>query len=660
ISARTDGEGVDVILNSLVGEAVSKNLSILRASGRYLELSTRNIVQNPPIGLFALHNNLSFSAINIDRLIREHPAVVGAILHELAAGIEAGTLRALPVTVFPLSEVVNAFGHMARAKHIGKIAVTLQDESGEVVSSGAEPGRFEAEATYLITGGLGGLGLTVAQWMVDEGARAVVLTGRSAASPAAQGAIERMRQIGARVVVANADVAREQDVRRLLAMIAESLPPLRGIIHAAGVLDDGIALQLDLQRLKTVMAPKVQGAWNLHTLTAHLPLEFFILFSSAASLLGSPGQANYAAANAFLDALAHHRRAHGLPALAINWGPWAEVGLAARSDRGGRLASRGIASFTPQQGLAALSLLWRDTRPQVGVMPFDLRQWSYYYPVAQTSPLLAVLASEQTVAPTRPGDLRGQSLAIRDTVLAASVDEQPTLLETYVSEQLAQVLGLTRAKVDIHRPMNTLGLDSLMAVELKNRLERDLGIPISVMELLQGPSVDQLATQVLERLAAVLPALPSVAAAPPGERTASAPLSYGQRALWFLHQLAPESAAYNVAFAARIGPGLDVPALRQTFQALVDRHAMLRTTFRAADGEPVQELHAQISVAFQEEDATAWSERTLQERLVEEAHRPFDLERGPLLRVFVFARPVGEYVLSLTAHHIVVDFWSMV
>ena len=231
---------------------------------------------------------------------------------------------------------------------------------------------FKADATYLITGGLGALGLHVARWMVDRGARSLVLSGRKGTEGAAKPALDQLRAAGARVIVARADMARREDVQRLLSEIAASHPPLRGIVHAAGVLDDGVLLQQDWERFARVMAPKIAGSWNLHSLTLDLPLDFFVLFSSASSVLGSPGQTNYAAANAFMDALAHLRRSQGLPALSINWGAWSVSGMAATLDERDqrRWAERGLVAMSPADALASLGQLL-DASLRTGGRPAD-------------------------------------------------------------------------------------------------------------------------------------------------------------------------------------------------------------------------------------------------------------------------------------------------
>ncbi len=239
------------------------------------------------------------------------------------------------------------------------------------------------DGAYLVTGGLGGLGLRLAQWLVNRGARRLVLTGRRAPSPEAAQSIRELEADGARVLIVQADVGRREDVRRLLGQIDAEMPPLCGIFHAAGVLDDGILRQQTRARFATVMAPKVEGAWNLHELTRDRPLDLFVMFSSAASLVGSPGQGNYAAANAFLDGLAHLRRAAGLPGLSINWGGWAEVGMAAELDRrqGKSRDAAGVGRIDPIHGLATLERLLGGDTAQAGVLPIDWVDFFEPFPV---------------------------------------------------------------------------------------------------------------------------------------------------------------------------------------------------------------------------------------------------------------------------------------
>jgi NAD(P)-dependent dehydrogenase (short-subunit alcohol dehydrogenase family) len=243
---------------------------------------------------------------------------------------------------------------MAQGKHIGKIVLRGEDS----VTVSMQAARLVPDATYLITGGLGGLGLAIAEWMVEKGARHLVLVGRSAPSPDARQSIERMESRGAQIRTEAVDIASSSQLAAALDRIGTTMPPLRGVFHCAAILDDGMISSLNQARFKSVFPAKVMGAIHLHDLTRRLDLDFFTMFSSVTSVLGPPGQSNYAAANAFLDSLAHHRKAHGLPGMAINWGPWSEVGMAARSERASRIGMRGLGAISPLDGTALCEMKW--------------------------------------------------------------------------------------------------------------------------------------------------------------------------------------------------------------------------------------------------------------------------------------------------------------
>jgi NAD(P)-dependent dehydrogenase (short-subunit alcohol dehydrogenase family)/acyl carrier protein len=397
------------------------------------------------------------------------------------------------------------------------------------------PLRWRTDGSYLISGGLGDLGLLVARWMVEQGARRLILLGRTRLPPRSNWssveagsrltrqitAIRELESLGACVHLASVDVADEGELSGFLDEYrAEDWPPIRGVVHAAGVLQDGLLVQLDTAALNTVLRPKVMGGWLLHRLLQDDPLDFFILFSSAGSVLGQPGQGNYAAANAFLDALAHHRQAQGRPALCINWGAWAGEGFA-DSVGGKRLAARlallGISSLAPKQGLEILGRLLGQSAIQVVAVPVNWKQFREFYSTGSASPLLSEMAREEVEVP-RPA---GRTSERRDALLAAEPAERRQLLQSYLGEQVARVLGLSPSKLDVQQPLSNLGLDSLLAVELKNRIAIDLKVNVPVVKFLHGFSVDQAVTQVLDQLAAeaanpTMPLVPAVAQ--PGEQ----------------------------------------------------------------------------------------------------------------------------------------------
>ena len=290
----TSGRGVDVALNSLAGDFVGATLSALAHHGRFVEIGKRDIWSAERVR--GLGKNISYHVVDLGATSTEDPERVGALLMRTVEAAERGDWTPLPYVAFAFHDAVAAYRFMAQGKHIGKIV--LRQESPDV--------QVLPDATYLVVGGLGGLGMEVAGWLVEKGARQLVLTARSECSPRARAGIEKMQAAGAKIFVRRADVSNQDEMAALFREIACDLPPLRGVIHAAGTLSDGALLHhQSWDRFDKVMAPKVAGAWILHELTAQMPLDFFILFSSIASVFGAPGQANHAAANAFEDGLWH-------------------------------------------------------------------------------------------------------------------------------------------------------------------------------------------------------------------------------------------------------------------------------------------------------------------------------------------------------------------
>jgi myxalamid-type polyketide synthase MxaE and MxaD len=478
---------------------------VTRAAKAVRRSSTIHLAQWPLSGLARVialeHPELRCSEVDLSW--ESSTEEMAALIEEfLANDIEAqvalhGGMRYLAriarAPLKPAAEVEGLVPAQEQSKHN---VFSLQDKSVALTAPVAGA-RFSLreEATYLITGGLGGLGLQVARWMVERGARHLVLIGRAGASESSRGAIRSLEQAGAQVVVVRADVTSTGQVATLLAQIDRDLPPLRGIIHAAGILDDGVLLQQNWQRFANVMAPKVTGAWNLHTLTLGRPLDFFVLFSSMGAVVGSPGQGNYASANAFLDGLAHYRRAQGLPALSINWGPWAEVGMAAATNqRVRRTGLRGIGAIAPQAGLQALEQLLRQPSAQIAVININ---WREFQVGAAAPSLLADLIAQE--APALPAAAL-EERRFGDAWRTAQPEEQETLLETYLREQLGRVLGSPLSALDIHQPLSNAGFDSLMAVELTAKIQNDLRVKVPITHILQGPSLRQMTTYLLEQL----------------------------------------------------------------------------------------------------------------------------------------------------------------
>ena len=391
----------------------------------------------------------------------------------------------------------------------------------------ATPLQLHSEATYLITGGLWGLGLEVAQWLARKGARHLVLLGRSKLPErtqwdGVQAGSRQARQIaglrtlesaGVHVHYASIDVANETQLRALIQDLPhQGFPAIKGIVHAASVWQNARGeslvhplVNLDTSALQEVFRPKVAGAWLLHSLFADKPLDFFVSFSSGASLFGSAAQGNYAAAGAFLDALAHSMRAQGQAALSIDWGAISETGFGATAE-GQRVheywESHGIGRITPRDVLATLELLIPQQAPQVGVLKLNWQQLQQFYPHLAQLPLVAHLIDTNITESAGEATNTSQKSSVLQSLVDAGIDrgEQQLLLESYLSEQVAGVLRVSQGKLDKEQPLTALGLDSLMAIELRNRIERELQVHISIVAFLQGPSIRQFAIQLLEQL----------------------------------------------------------------------------------------------------------------------------------------------------------------
>ncbi|WP_158884798.1 type I polyketide synthase [Amycolatopsis anabasis] len=491
--AATHGQGVDVVLNTLAGPAIQRNLELLAPYGRYLELTKKDIVGDGRLALRALGRNISFHVVDVADMGRSDPKRVSAIVREVLRHLETGDLAPLPYRTFPAGDAAGAFRHLARAKHIGKVLLSFQDETAAVSPPAARPRRavVRPDATYLVTGGLGGIGAKIAEWLADRGARYLFLLGRSPLDASADqervAAIEAWKRTGAEVRYEAVDVADEAAMRSVLDGIARrGWPPIRGVLHAAGVHAYHPIGELDAAKISAVLRPKVTGSLVLDRLLRGTPLDFFVLFSSASALLSSPLLGGYAAANAFLDGLAHHRRRRGEPATSVNWGAWASVGMASRALReANRSLPAGTGDFEPATGLAILERLLGDDATQAAALVIDWPEWSRAHPRAARSPLLARLvprngeAEATPVAPPRTGN----------------GGDRREVITRYLVDQLAAGLGMPPERIDLRRPLNRLGLDSLTAVELKNRVSRDLGVTLPVVTLLSDYTLAELIDQ---------------------------------------------------------------------------------------------------------------------------------------------------------------------
>jgi acyl transferase domain-containing protein/NADPH:quinone reductase-like Zn-dependent oxidoreductase/thioesterase domain-containing protein/acyl carrier protein len=516
ILAATNREGVDVVLNSLPGEAINKSLSILRAYGRFLEIGKTDIYQNRMIGLLPFQDNLSYFAIDLDRMLRQRPNTIRELFADVMRHFEDGQYRPLMFTRFEVEQTTDAFRYMQQRKNIGKVVVSIADGGTQRVPGISDSSNQSAicnpqsemrfvrtDATYLITGGTGALGLQVGEWLAKQGAGVIALLSRGGATPEIVPSLERIRQHGSSVIVLKGDVADRRSLDNALRQLPAGSPPLRGVVHAAGVLADGVLADMSLEQLDRATAPKVQGAWNLHLATLDRPLELFVTFSSVASVLGSPGQANYAAANAYMDALTHYRRANGLPATTINWGPWAGSGMASeatqRAPGDQAVKSRGMALLEPELGLEILGRIWRADVPQVAVMNAQWEELCRLLGVRLPAMLSEMAAEVQQASGAQVGSRVDQ--AFRQRLLAADAITRQSLVSDYIRDELARIMGIEPTKLEIEQPLSTFGLDSLLALELKNNLEGRLDFTLPMAKLMEGPSIASLAEETVRLVA---------------------------------------------------------------------------------------------------------------------------------------------------------------
>jgi NAD(P)-dependent dehydrogenase (short-subunit alcohol dehydrogenase family) len=486
IRARTGGKGVNLVLNSLAGDFIDAGFEVLAKGGRFIEIGKTGIWSSERVA--ALGKSIRYFVVDLGITMQEEPQRIQPQLQKISSAIEAGSLQPLPSHVFDFDDAATAFRFMAQAKHIGKIVLQ-------------HPGslRISAEATYFVTGGLGALGLHVARWLVEQGARNLLLVGRSSPSPEAASAIAAMRGAGARVEIRAVDVSNRAELETLLREVQATMPRLRGIVHAAGVLDDGVLTQQTWSRFEQVLAPKVEGAWNLHELTLHAPLDFFLLFSSMASLTGSPGQSGYASGNAFLDALAHYRRARGLTALSINWGAWPDAGMAAKVEtQGRRRVLPAIRPMPEQDCLSSLSLATSQSCAQLAIADVDWTKWE------NPSRLLSGLVRRAPVSEAAPAQN-----GILERLSSAPASNRRKVLLEYLRGEALEVLGLGKSHfIDERQPLVRMGLDSLMAVEFRNRLVVALKRPLTATLLFDYPNLGRLADFLDEQEAPQQPAAP--------------------------------------------------------------------------------------------------------------------------------------------------------
>lgn len=493
ILAVTNGEGVDVALNSLAGEAMRRTMAILKPFGRFLELGKRDYVENTSVGLRPLKENISYFSIDVDQLLTAKPETASHLFGEVMDYLRQGRLSPPPHMTYPASRVIAAFRAMQQSRHMGKIVVDMTIPP-PVAAPRVDP-TPDYSGTWLVSGGMGGVGLATARFLAKNGVKSLVLAGRRGnATPEAPAIAREFEEAGVKLLIASCDFCDREAVAALVGSIGMEMEPLTGIVHTAAVFDDRLMRDLDSAALETALNAKFLGAWNLHLACADLPLRHFILYSSISVALGNPGQGNYVAANAGLESLALWRRARGLPATCVAWGPIGDVGYLARHENVRKsLAGRlGREPLTSEQAMSQFG----EAAMRDGARILANVDWSRALRFYELPP------SRFSFLETGGGAAEGapDSASLRDQLQGMSLAEAASALKQCIVEEASRVLGLDATRLPPDSSLQALGLDSLMAMELALGLEHRTGLHLPPMLLQDAPTVNQLARRIAERL----------------------------------------------------------------------------------------------------------------------------------------------------------------
>jgi len=482
ILADTDGVGVDVVLNSLTSDGfIEATLKATAPNGRFAEIAKRDIWT--PEQMAEARPDIAYEIVALDTVMFTEPERIRALLTEVSEGLASGEWTPLPAEIYPLNEARAAFRRMQQARHIGKIVVQIPN-----------PLAPRADRSYLITGGLGAIGLHTAAYLAHLGAGEIVLTSRRAPDADAQRAIDEITERHkCRVHVFSADVGDESEVATLLKRVRAELSPLGGVVHLAGVLDDALLSQQSVERFRTALAPKAFGAYHLDRLTVDDELDFFIVSSSVSALFGSPGQSNYATANALLDGLVAERRSKGLPATGVNFGPWAQGGMASSEAATANIGAQGLIPLEPSAALSALAEVVANGTGQATVIKAN---WQRAAKVLGSSrpPILDL------VLPSAAGEVTGDSEMLKQ-LQEIPVAQRAGFVTEFLQREVQNFLRLAGPPAASSRFLD-LGTDSLMAIELRNRLHSQFGgaFTINATAVFDYPTIGGLAEYLVGQL----------------------------------------------------------------------------------------------------------------------------------------------------------------
>jgi acyl transferase domain-containing protein/acyl carrier protein len=524
IQALTHGEGLDVVLNSLRGEFTDASLRLLRAGGRFLEIGITDLRTPAQIAQFS--SAIEYFPIDLMVLYREQRQVLQALLRKLLERFATNELKPLPYQTFAAEAVETAFRTMQQAKHTGKVIIDMQQQAlvteqhdNQIAlrnnkrwvhrlqpwaHSPVEAFQLDADGHYLIVGGLGGLGYLLTKNLIDRGARYLSLCGRSLPANELAEKLNQLKHSGVHIDVSQVDVLDSVATAQWLEQ-ANQKRNVKGILFLAGQLHDGLIQNMSWLHFEKVLNVKTQGLLNIDTLSRTLSLDFFIAFSSLTSLTGSPGQTSYVAANTFVDHLMQHRASLGLPGLSINWGPWEEAGMAQRlsASQAKRLLDLGILPLATGQALKVLNGLGQQTPPQLGVAAIN---WSHFlknFPNAANDLFYSTFRQTQTTVERTSLQVQTQTQHIvwRDLLNEVDSSSRERRLVELLKAAINKVIGANENdQIELRKPLFDLGLDSLTAVELKNRLETNLLCSLSTTLLFDYPTLEALSAHLKTKM----------------------------------------------------------------------------------------------------------------------------------------------------------------
>lgn len=500
IMKNTANAGVDVVLNCLAGEAINANLSLLKPFGRFLELGKRDFFANSKIGLRPFRNNISYFGIDADQLLIKKPALCKRLFSEMMSLFNNKELMPLPFSSFKASNIVDAFRCMQQSRHIGKITIDMTAVPCPTFSVDAKPSLLlSAHHSYLITGGLKGFGLETAKWLVKHGAKHLVLVGRQGLSAKESiDAIKELEEKGISIRVHALDVTKEEALIALITSIQQSKTPLKGLIHAAALYEDALIQNLNFEKMERVLMPKVLGAFYLHKHTQSIPLDFFVVYSSISTLFGNPGQANYVAANAYLESLILQRRSQGLKGTYAAFGPIEDVGYLARNEViKNRLKNKlGDSVLTAKKALSSLEELLHANKGGIAIADLNISKMKQIFKSLESAKFAHLVKKTSSF-----DDINQKGkIDIRSLLGEKKTEEIIDLMNQILAEEIAKILKLNSAKIDCKEPLSNLGLDSLVGSEFSHAIEERFSIQIPMMVLSQGLSLNEISLRIIKKM----------------------------------------------------------------------------------------------------------------------------------------------------------------